>query len=589
MIAAKREINGRRNLFLRDNCRNTCGANPNCVKRPTLRHGHCVGRLSIGFKGLGCSAAAGGFKSVPSDNHQDKSVQLGRANFRFGLDTLTGPDGKNIDLRAQSFAVLKCLLSNLNQLISRDSLIQQVWGNIAVTDDSLTQCITDIRRAIKDTDRAVLQTVPKRGYRLIGHELGGLIAPNLPLSVTAPRLSAQLDPRDVLPTLAVLPFQSDNRGDVEIFGTILGNEIASQLCNLEDVNLLSGFSTGLLGDRPRDPKSLIPKLNADFILGGYLVAQDSRVSVSLEFFEAESGYVLWSDRMQLQFDPLHPEIEGLELIVGRIRRTIMINEARRVTSRPLGELKLFSLLYGAVDLMHRLSPKDFQAARELLDHLIASVPKHPTPLAWLARWHVLNSVQGWAPNTGAEKALELTARALDLDPEHTHALVCEGQALVHLARRLDDAEDRYDTALANSPNDAQGRTLRGMLRAFSDRGEEGTRDTERALHLTPLDPHRFFYLALAAGACIAVENFERAEVLAKESLRLNKTHVSTLRMLAVAQLGAGDGDAARKTATKLMAAQPDLRVGSWLRSSPSGKFSNGKRFANMLRDVGVPD
>lgn len=189
----------------------------------------------------------------------------------------------------------------------------------------------------------------------------------------------------------------------------------------------------------------------------------------------------------------------------------------------------------------------------------------------------------------SQSALQLTARALDIDPHHTHALVCEGQALVHLSQRLDEAEKRYDDALIDSPNDAQGRILRGMLRAFSDRGEDGVRDTERALHLTPRDPHRFFYLALASGACITVEDYDRAVLLAKESLRLNPTHISTIRMLAVAQLGSGDGDAGRATAKILMEAQPNLRVGAWLKSSPSSQFAVGNRFAQMMRELGVPE
>ena len=64
-----------------------------------------------------------------------------------------------------------------------------------------------------------------------------------------------------------------------------------------------------------------------------------------------------------------------------------------------------------------------------------------------------------------------------------------------------------------------------MLVSFRDRGTEGKRDAERALHLTPIDPHRFMFLALAAGANIGAEDYPRAVTLAKESQRLNRTHI----------------------------------------------------------------
>lgn len=522
-------------------------------------------------------------------------IRLGQATYVVPTDQLLSDAGEEIFLRAQSAKVLKFLTERLDRLVPRDDLIAEVWPNLAVTDDSLTQCIADIRRALGDTGRTILKTIPKRGYTLLGSPVNvrGFAEKAQPFERDRdePEITPQLDPRDILPTLAVLPFRAQQPGDTEIFGVFFANEIAKTLCLTEDLNVVSRLSTGTLGGALPDVEDIGQRLNADFVLSGFIIRRGDQFAVSLEFAETETGYVLWTDRVQTAFDPMSPETEGVDLIIGHIRRAIMLNEVRRVASRKLNDLKLFSLLHGSVGLMHRLSPRDFNTAGALLDHLVNRAMNHPTPLAWLARWHVLKAVQGWTsdPRKGAEAALELTARALDLDPGHTHALVCEGQALVHLARRLDDAEERYDMALATNPNDANGRVLRGMLRSFTDRGDEGRRDTERALHLTSLDPHRFFYLALASGSCIAVEDYGRAVVLAKESLRLNRTHVSTLRMLAVAQLGAGDGDAGRKTAAGLLAQQPSLRVSSWLKSSPAAGYAIGDRFAKMLRDLGVPE
>ena len=44
--------------------------------------------------------------------------------------------------------------------------MQAVWPGVAVTDDSLVQCVHEIRRALRDDRHALLKTAPKRGYRL---------------------------------------------------------------------------------------------------------------------------------------------------------------------------------------------------------------------------------------------------------------------------------------------------------------------------------------------------------------------------------------------------------------------------------------
>src|SRR6185503_15189843 len=71
---------------------------------------------------------------------------------------------EEIKLRPKSFEVLKYLVENNGRLISKDELIQAVWVDTAVTDDSLVKCLKDIRRALKDDVQQIVKTVPRRGY-----------------------------------------------------------------------------------------------------------------------------------------------------------------------------------------------------------------------------------------------------------------------------------------------------------------------------------------------------------------------------------------------------------------------------------------
>ena len=82
-------------------------------------------------------------------------------------ETLRAADGTERVLRPQSFATLRYLIENANRLVTKDELMQAVWHGVAVTDDSLVQCIHEIRRALGDDRHAVLQTAARRGYRLV--------------------------------------------------------------------------------------------------------------------------------------------------------------------------------------------------------------------------------------------------------------------------------------------------------------------------------------------------------------------------------------------------------------------------------------
>src|SRR5262249_43084748 len=69
-----------------------------------------------------------------------------------------------IELRPKSFELLRYLVENGGRLISKDELVNAVWTNVIVSDDSLTQCVSDLRRALNDSDRRIIKTVPRRGY-----------------------------------------------------------------------------------------------------------------------------------------------------------------------------------------------------------------------------------------------------------------------------------------------------------------------------------------------------------------------------------------------------------------------------------------
>ena len=73
---------------------------------------------------------------------------------------------RKVRLRPQTALVLAYLLANSGRVVGKDELLEAVWPNTVVTDNSLAQCIAEIRQALGVAGRRVVQTVPRRGFRL---------------------------------------------------------------------------------------------------------------------------------------------------------------------------------------------------------------------------------------------------------------------------------------------------------------------------------------------------------------------------------------------------------------------------------------
>ena len=87
----------------------------------------------------------------------------------FTLDLARGvltAGAREVTLRPKTTAVLAHLLAHAGQVVSRDALLTAVWGDVAITDDSLTQCVSEIRRALGTAGAGVLETHARRGYRM---------------------------------------------------------------------------------------------------------------------------------------------------------------------------------------------------------------------------------------------------------------------------------------------------------------------------------------------------------------------------------------------------------------------------------------
>jgi DNA-binding winged helix-turn-helix (wHTH) protein len=150
----------------------------------------------------------------------------------FTLDLVAGRlfvQGDEVYLRPKSFAMLLYLVRNAGRVVSKDELMSAVWPVVTVTEDSLTQCVRDVRRVLGDVEMQMLRNVPRRGYVLNvevqtprDNPLKGLTSLDTPVSAsrehaasdTPPILALRVVQRERPLSLAILRFVNQT-GDPE--------------------------------------------------------------------------------------------------------------------------------------------------------------------------------------------------------------------------------------------------------------------------------------------------------------------------------------------------------------------------------------
>jgi TolB-like protein/DNA-binding winged helix-turn-helix (wHTH) protein/Tfp pilus assembly protein PilF len=277
----------------------------------------------------------------------DFTLDLNRGCLRRGQD--------EIKLRPKSFEVLKYLVENNARLIRKNELIHAVWPDTAVTDDSLVQCLKDIRHALRDEGQQIIKTVHGRGYifdKEVSDQISGLattytedtagvqviieeqegnghvdamewageevIAPQpsqakfrlfagtnkqvwvgvLGILTLAAIVAAAIyfnKPVETIDSVAVMPFVNVS-GDpnTEYLSEGLSDSIIDNLSQLATLKKVIALNSVLrYKGKQLDPQAVGRELNVRAVLMGRLVQQGDSVSISTELVDVRDNRRLW--------------------------------------------------------------------------------------------------------------------------------------------------------------------------------------------------------------------------------------------------------------------------------------------------------
>lgn len=390
--------------------------------------------------------------------------------------------------------------------------------------------------------------------------------------------------------VAVMPFSDPLRGSTGL-GDLVADGIIHRLSRSPGLQVVSRLSSAALRGRELGLADIGRLLGVRYVVSGSFVELDGEVTLRAELGDVVSGLAVWSGERRGPLRTLLTlEAEPLHELANALHHHMLEVAVQKATLAPLPALASYELLLGGIAMMHRASTASFDTSRRLLEALVERHPRIATPHAWLGKWQVLRSIQGVVddPRHAASEALDHTARALDLEPHSALALAIEGFVHCHLRKDPEQARRRLEEACGLDPSEGFAWLFLAITQTFVGDAQAALPMARRALSLSPMDPLRYYYESLIASCELGAGDPAAAVEWGERSLRGNRQHLSTLRILIAAHAQRGEMDQARAFAAEVLRLRPGYSVAAYRTHSVAALYPFGERIADAMREAGIP-
>ena len=444
------------------------------------------------------------------------------AVFRFGDYALDAGRreltrrGTLVAVEPQVFDLLLYLVQNRDRVVSKDDLLEAVWGGRIVSESTLTSRINAARSAVGDTGarQEKIRTMARKGFRFVGevveHAAGGAAAAPVP----------QLVPPD-RPSIAVLPF-TNLSGDPgqSYFIDGIAEEIIIALSRLRWFFVIARQSSFAYRDKGLDAKQIARELGVRYVLMGSVRRSGDRIRVGAQLIEGSSGNNVWArsyDRTVSDIFAVQDEIT--QTIVGAIEPELGRVERDRARVRPRDSLDAWSVYHNGMFHLYRCTREDLIEARKYFREAVAMDPDLGPAYSGEAETYYYEVVYGFAESNdeNRQKAIGPARRAVSLDAEDAGAHCTLGR-IHYLRREYPQAVSELTTALALNPSLALAHYGLGAALVFSGRPEEAVSHLESAIRLSPHDPVMGSFLVRLADVRYFLADYEGAVAFALKAL-----------------------------------------------------------------------
>ncbi len=458
---------------------------------------------------------------------------------------------KEIHLEPKIMDVLVCLACHQGEVVTRDMLLEQVWGRVIVSDDAITRCISELRNILGDTERerAYIRTIPRRGYSLLvpisadvaeedfikqqsKSELNPL--PHSPLKSTLKYVGVSLlagfavflflrgnntssvkeeelvivgqelakgTETASITAIAVLPFVSlGSEIENAYFAEGISEDIRNALMTNADVRIAASTSSNVFRDKPMDVREIGEQLNVEALLEGTVRIHKNRLRITTQLTDTKNGYSLWAATFERDLeDKIKLQSEVAENIAEQLMPSLKTAslDFKGTTANRLAQDYYF---LGQHHWSLR-KPESLDLAVNYFRQALTLDKNYALAWAGLSTALIFQTVYDDKPieeiSPLAEHAIR---RALELEPELAEVHAAYGMYLTHLQDKQ-GAKAAYEKAIELNPQHSMAHMWLGNILVDDEmRVKEAYEAYSEALKYDPLHPQvRYNHASVLTG------------------------------------------------------------------------------------------
>ena len=446
-----------------------------------------------------------------------------QGDFRIGswlvqpqLNVLRG-NGETKHVEPKAMQVLTYLAEHSEQVVTKDRLMSAVWADTFVTDDVLTRCISELRKAFQDDAKnpQFIETIPRSGYRLIAKinaaetplPAAPQLEPNrkwlivlagilgvlfLGAALNVGRLRSLLSwrvPPSPIRSLAVLPLANlSGDPEQEYFADGMTEELITDLSKIGELRVISRTSViGYKGAHKPLPQ-IARELNVDAVVEGTVQRSGGRVRVTAQLIEARTDRHVWAEGYERDLrDVLSLEGDVASAIAGEIRIQLTPQERGRVAgARPLDPEAHVQYLQGLY-FWGKLDEENIKKSVAHFQKAIQIAPDYAPAYSALAFSFNLLASSEFAPSQeNYTQAKKFAQKAIELDETLADAHAALGFALCYGDWNWPAAEKEFQRANALEPGGEGGHHVYALFLGDMGRTDEAIAEMKKDLALNPL-------------------------------------------------------------------------------------------------------
>ncbi|MGE0260646.1 MAG: winged helix-turn-helix domain-containing tetratricopeptide repeat protein [Alphaproteobacteria bacterium] len=496
-----------------------------------------------------------------------------------------------IGLEPKAFDLLAFLVLHRDRVVSKDDLLEGVWGGRIVSEAALTTRINAVRRALGDngTAQRLVRTFTRKGIRFVSEvtELPDPVAPAA-IRITDP------PPLPDKPSIAVLPF-ANLSGDPaqDYFADGMVEEITTAISRFPWLFVIARTSSFTYKGKTVDVRQVARELGVRYVLEGSVRKAGDRVRIAGQLIDTTSGAHLWAERFDGTLDDVFDLQDRVASgVAGAIEPRLLLAEIERARRKPTNNLDAYDLyLRAQAPVYANRTKENIEESIRLARQALALDPDYAMAMARIALSRGMQLLRHWIAPEGpeAEEAIVMARQAIAAGGDDPWVLDHAGLALSLLTGDNDAALNAIDHAIRVNPNFGLAFGHRALVLAWLNRPDEAIPAAHQAIRLSPLDPSIWSFYSALVLAHLAAGRYEEGLYWAEERLREN-ADLQALRFKLSLCGHLGRLEEAAECLRRIKEIMPDPTVASLMQSHGRGMASElFARYAEGLRKAGLPE